>query len=144
MYDGTLRTPRATGLRAGCSCGWRGETVHPLDWAEMGEQPCFADTPGPTEDWAAHTRQVQARTVPMPDDVNELLQRLQDTLTNLAADAPVAALRVVAALERLAEQAGLDAAFNLEADMSWQTMGEALGVSADAARSRVRKYQHRA
>ena len=38
VYDGTLRTPRATGLRAGCSCGWRGETVHPLDWAEMGER----------------------------------------------------------------------------------------------------------
>ncbi|QMU76917.1 hypothetical protein GXW83_15490 [Streptacidiphilus sp. PB12-B1b] len=57
--------------------------------------------------------------------MSELLQRLQDRLANLAADAPVAALRAVAALERLAQQAGLEAAFNVEAAMSWQTMGDA-------------------
>ncbi|WP_225447012.1 hypothetical protein [Streptacidiphilus sp. PB12-B1b] len=74
--------------------------------------------------------------------MDELLQRLQDRIANLAADAPVAALRVVAALERLTGHAGLETVFNLEADVSWQTMGEALGVSADAARSRVRKYQY--
>ena len=53
-------------------------------------------------------------------------------------------MRVIAALERTAEYAGLMAAFGTVADnVSWQSVGGALGTTADEARGRVWKYQLR-
>jgi len=143
-YDGALSTPRATDLRGGCSCGWRGTGLYPLKWAELGEQPYHADTPGPREDWLGHIRQVEARTIPVPDELTELLRLLDEKLTDLAADAPLAALRLVTALERTAARAGTDAAHAIsEDDLSWQNVGDALGTSADEAQGRVWHYRDR-
>lgn len=143
-YTGTLTNPRATDLRGGCSCGWRGDTVYPLDWEALGDYPYDVDTPGPYEDWAEHIRQVEARTVPVPYELTELLQRLDERLSDLADDAPVAALRIVAALERAAKRTGLVAAFNIgtDDDVPWETVGEQLGMSESDARMKVFGYQH--
>jgi len=143
-HDGTLTNPRASDIRGGCSCGWRGTSLYPIDWVELGERPHQADTPGPRDDWLGHIHQVQARTVPVPEELAELLQRLDGKLTGLVDDAPVAALRVVAMLESTAGQVGTDAADALsEDDVSWQAIGDALGTSADEARERVWQYRYR-
>jgi hypothetical protein len=143
-YDGTRTNPLATRLRGGCSCGWRGTGLYPIDWDALGERPHGTDTPAPRADWLGHARQIEARTIPVPDELAELLQRLESKLTDLADDAPVSALRAIAALERTADSVGLLAAHNVVADeVSWQSVGEALGTSADEARERVWKYRYR-
>jgi hypothetical protein len=142
VYDGTGRAPLATDLRAACSCGWTGTTRHPLDWTELGEHPCYAETPGPYGDWAEHVREVHGRTVPVPDVLADLLQRLDERLGDLANEAPIAALRVVAALERTAKAVGLTAACNVDADeVPWDAVAQQLGISEQEARARVFGYQ---
>jgi plasmid stabilization system protein ParE len=145
VYDGKLRQPLATGLRAGCTCDWRGDIVHPLDWAEVGDHAYDAETPGPRADWRGHIQQIEARAVPVPEDITELLERLEIRLDKLALDAPAAALRVVAALERAAEQVGENAAIGIQADvrgeeLTWETVGTALGLPGRAARDTVERY----
>jgi hypothetical protein len=57
VYDGTLRAPLATGLRAACSCSWRGTTRYPVDWDDVDPHgPHLYDTSGPKSDWAQHGR----------------------------------------------------------------------------------------
>ncbi|QMU71608.1 hypothetical protein [Streptacidiphilus sp. P02-A3a] len=143
VYDGTGRAPLATHLRAGCSCGWRGSALHPLDWAELGDEPYAVDPVGPRQDWCDHIDQVEARTVPLPDDLTDLLRRLDERLTDLAADAPVAALRAVGELERIAERVGVDAAHNVAVDgVPWETLATALGLTENDARARVSRYRY--
>ncbi|MFI5751395.1 hypothetical protein ACIBBE_37090 [Streptomyces sp. NPDC051644] len=122
VYDGTLGAPLATELRGACSCGWRGSTRHPLDWEAVGRQrPYLADTSGPEGDWDTHIIEVQARTVPVPADLTTLLDQVE---------------------ERLTERAATDTAFSIDtADgPQWDTVAQALGISEQAARSRLTRY----
>ncbi|MEE1808111.1 hypothetical protein [Streptomyces sp. BE133] len=105
VYDGTLGAPLATELRGACSCGWRGSTRYPFDWEAVDRRRSYlADTSGPEHDWDTHITEVQARTVPVPADLTTLLDQVEERLTALVADEPLAALRAVAALERLTER----------------------------------------
>ncbi|MGW1659065.1 hypothetical protein [Streptomyces atratus] len=146
VYDGTLSTPLATELRGACSCGWRGSTRYPLDWEAVDRRrPYLADTSGPEDDWDTHITEVQARTVPVPADLTALLDQAEERLTALVVDEPMAALRAVAALQRLTERVATDAAFCVDtADgPRWDTIAQALGISEQAARSRLAHYAFR-
>ncbi|MEU6373987.1 hypothetical protein [Streptomyces sp. NPDC046909] len=147
VYHGEHRAPLATDLRGACSCGWRGSTLHPIDWSQVERDGIYVhvpDTPGPYGDWAEHIREVEERSVPLPEDLADLLERLDERLTALADDAPVAALKAVARLERLTTRISREAAYNVDPDeVSWETIGTALGMSAKEARSRLFSYSHR-
>lgn len=144
VYDGALRAPLATHLRGACACGWRGTGLHLVDWAALGDRPYDTDPLGPQEDWFLHVRQVAARAVPVPDAVNDLLQRLDEQLVLLARQTPAAALRAVAALERLAERTGAQAAHRIsDGDVSWEAVAVALGLTELDARARVDEYRYR-
>ncbi|MFE0682032.1 hypothetical protein ACFW17_14615 [Streptomyces sp. NPDC058961] len=144
-YDGTLRAPLATHLRGVCACGWRGTGLHPIDWSRVEEErPYDTEIPGPHADWQDHIEHVEARTVPVPAELDALVAELDMRLRSLADDAPLAALRVVAVLERLVGRVGMVAAFHTRADeVPWESVGRALGLTEQEARSRVASYRYR-
>ncbi|MGW2631263.1 hypothetical protein ACWC2K_18245 [Streptomyces chattanoogensis] len=77
VYDGTLGAPRASELRASCSCGWRGTSRYPIDWSDVPEDCPYAyDTSGPYDDWEQHIAEVEAQTVPLPDELTDLLHQV--------------------------------------------------------------------
>ncbi|MFI0809338.1 hypothetical protein [Streptomyces echinatus] len=141
-YDGSVTRPRAAAVRASCSCGWRGPST-PVPWDELDTDGLEElDVSGPRRDWSEHIRAVERQTVPLPADLAGLLNALEDKLIPLAEDAPAAALRAVAALDRLTRRAGREAACVLEeeGDQRWEALGRALGIGADRARSLVTRY----
>ncbi|MET8012952.1 hypothetical protein ABZU86_13050 [Streptomyces sp. NPDC005271] len=142
VYDGTLGAPRAADLRGSCSCGWRGTSRHPIDWSQVSEgRSDEYDTLGPREDWAQHIAEVESRSVPLPTDLEDLVDRLDEKLSALAGQAPLAALKAAAALERIAERVGRQAAYDVQADeLSWETIAKALGLTEEDSRSRLFHY----
>ncbi|MGW5611484.1 endonuclease/exonuclease/phosphatase family protein [Streptomyces sp. NPDC003753] len=140
-YDGIMRRPKAAAVRGSCSCGWRGQS-YPIDWTQMKDDRLDElDVSGPYDDWLEHIRTVERQTVPLPADLAQVMDQLEEHLTALAEQAPAAALKAVARLERLAVSAGREAACAAEADeLSPETIGKALGVSAARARSRMTHY----
>ena len=143
-YDGTLGAPRATHLRGSCSCGWRGEHRYAIDCDRAADGPYDADPKGPHDDWVQHIEHVSERSVPLPVTLAGLLAEVDQQLTALAADAPLAALRAVAELERTTKRIGREAAHHAEADeLSWEAIGQALGLTERDARSRLINYSLR-
>jgi hypothetical protein len=140
-YDGTMRRPKAAAYRGACSCGWRGP-AHPIDWDQMsGSRLYELDVSAAYGDWSEHIDAVDRQTVPLPDEVADMMEQLETRLFALAEQAPVAALKAVAALERLTGDVGREAAHAVQADeLSSETIGKALGISAAKARSRLTGY----
>jgi hypothetical protein len=69
---------------------------------------------------------------------------VDDQLSAVAADAPLAALKAVAALERITWRVGRQAAYSAHADQApWDVIGTALGLPENDARSRLLTYSHR-
>ncbi|WP_371790321.1 hypothetical protein OG285_05485 [Streptomyces sp. NBC_01471] len=145
IYNGTLRAPRATDLRGSCSCGWRGGERYPVDWESVdSRRPYLFDTQGPESDWQRHMEEVGARSTPLPAGLVALLDQVGEQLDALVTDAPLAALKAVAALERITRDAGEMAAHYVEADaVSDETLAAALGLTEKDARSRLFHYAHR-
>ncbi|CAM4086809.1 hypothetical protein ACH4LN_02840 [Streptomyces albus] len=142
-YSGRLATPRAAGVRAACACGWRGERDYPVDWEELGNWRDFDDSAA-WQDWSEHINDVEARSVPLPVQLEETLESLAARLMALADEAPLAALRAVGELERITAAGGQAAAHNVHADeIPWDTAAQALGLSEQAARSRIIHYSIR-
>jgi hypothetical protein len=142
VYDGTAGAPLATGLRAACSCAWRGAARYRVDWDDVNDDgPRFYDTSGPRSDWARHIADTEARSVPLPETLTALLRLLGDQLQDLAEEAPLAALKAVAALERTVDDVAQQAAINVEAEAtSWAAVAAALGLTEDDARTQVGGY----
>ncbi|MGG8405539.1 hypothetical protein ACM614_02595 [Streptomyces sp. 12297] len=142
VYDGTHGAPLATDLRAACACGWRGSARYPLDWTLIADDdPEDYDTSGPETEWERHLDEVEARSVPLPAGFQELLDSVKRQLDSLAVDAPLAALKAVAAMERHAKRVARQAAYAVEADeVPWARVGTALGLTEEGARSRLTHY----
>ncbi|MFI6406014.1 hypothetical protein [Streptomyces sp. NPDC050548] len=140
-YNGWLGRPKAAAWRASCACGWRGES-HPIDWDQVEDHDLDdLDTSDAYEDWWEHINAVERRTVPLPEELSDLIEQLEERLDALAETAPVAALKAVAMLERMASRVGREAAYGVRADdVSGEALGKALGLSVNRARSRVDRY----
>ncbi|MDX2391112.1 MULTISPECIES: hypothetical protein [unclassified Streptomyces] len=139
VYDGRYpRGPRAAAVRAVCSCGWTG-SEHRLDWAAIGNQE-LAEAGDPqadacVRDWDEHTEQVEATTVPLPDAVTGLLERLEEEIERLTKTSPVAGLRAARRMEVTAGRVGYWAARGTRADLSNARAAAALGLDENAVRS---------
>ncbi|MFF5306361.1 hypothetical protein ACFY5F_44070 [Streptomyces sp. NPDC013161] len=140
-YNGWLGRPRAAAWRASCACGWRGDG-HPIDWDQVEDHDLDdLDTSGAYDEWWEHIHAVERRTVPLPEELSELIEQLEERLDALSDAAPVAALKAVAILERLAARVGKEAAYGAQADdVPGEALGKALGLSVDRARSRLDRY----
>ncbi|WP_133895437.1 hypothetical protein [Streptomyces sp. KS 21] len=92
-----------------CACGWRSAARYPLDWDTIGDQPLYeadVDLTGPLADWTAHLSVVRDAAVPLPEQLTALLIEMAEQLNATSADAPLAALRAVGVLERIAPGSG--------------------------------------
>ncbi|MEU3356132.1 hypothetical protein [Streptomyces sp. NPDC037389] len=143
VYDGRFGRPKATHLRASCSCGWRGGPLYPIDWSRVAEDQYNIDIPGVTDDWGQHIEDVKARTVPLPGGVQKLLEQLDEQLTDLAEETPLAALKAAAGLERIAAQAGRTAAHYIRTDETpIDEVAYALGTTEQKANTLLFRYRH--
>lgn len=139
-YNGKYGRPRAAYLRGSCSCGWRGPKRYPLNWDDDG--PYDVDESGPRGDWEQHIKEVESRAVPLPVEVADLLELLESRLSALTSDAPLAGIRAVGAVERIAKRIGWRAACDVDPDdVPWDQIARALGLTEDAARSRMMSYR---
>ncbi|TXR99781.1 hypothetical protein EAO73_28060 [Streptomyces sp. col6] len=68
------------------------------------------------------------RSVPIPEDVADLRARLRERPDVLADDAPLASLRIVAALEPTITEVCAVAAHTAQADTSWDTIPTGLDL----------------
>lgn len=147
LYDGAAwsRAPRADAVRAACACGWRGTATYPLVWiapddAGTDRERPTADVAACHDDWAAHIADVDAATVPVPDEVASLLADLKARLTTLADEAPLAALRVLGQVERITRDIGEIAACCADGDHEETDIARALGVAETDVRGRLLRY----
>ena len=140
VYNGKWGRQQATHLRGSCSCGWRGSSRYLIDWDEVADDP-YDVLAGPHEDWTRHIDETRSRSIPLPTGLEDLLGPVADQLSVLAGDAPLAALKAVAALERTAARIGREAAYCVRADeVPWDTITTALGLTEKDARSRLFRY----
>ncbi|MFD8291103.1 hypothetical protein ACFV2B_23165 [Streptomyces lavendulae] len=113
VYDGRPGIPRAAALRAVCSCGWTGseqrldcEAIGGRDFAEAGDGQADACERA----WDAHTANVEASTIPLPDTITMLLEQLEEEIDKLAKTSPIAAVRAARRTAIAAERVGYWAA----------------------------------
>ncbi len=141
-YSGILNRPQAARGRGACSCGWRGVDEYDIDWDAIDRFTEVFPSTGPREAWHQHIADVDASTVPLPTEMAALLEQLDDQLTRLTDETPLAALTVVAILETLAKQVAPVAALYAENDgLSDEVLGQGLGVSPSDAKSRLLRYR---
>ncbi|WP_313884332.1 hypothetical protein [Streptomyces cynarae] len=90
-----MRRPKAAAVRGSCSCGWRGHS-YPIDWDTVKHDRLDElDFSGPYDDWCEHIRAVEHQTMPLPAELTQLMDQLEEQLTALAEQAPAAALKAV-------------------------------------------------
>ncbi|MEV7279982.1 hypothetical protein [Streptomyces sp. NPDC093111] len=145
VYTGELRRPTATSMRGRCACGWRGEREFPIDWAKVDRADLAAfDVSGPQRDWEVHLDEVEARSVPLPLDVADLLKRLHKRLDELVDDHPLTVLRAVGELETTVDSFALVAARYVsgEKDGAVPRVAAALGTTEKAAGTLLRRYRY--
>ncbi|WP_240468355.1 hypothetical protein [Streptomyces dangxiongensis] len=83
-YDGSMTRPKAAAVRASCTCGWRGPSA-PVPWEELaGDGLEDLDVSRARRDWSEHIRTVERQTVPLPDELAQLLNAVEDRLFALA------------------------------------------------------------
>jgi hypothetical protein len=141
VYDGEWGRPRAAYLRGACSCGWRGDDRYPIDWDVDRRDH---DDSGPYEDWERHIEDVESRSIPLPTELDGLIEHLEELLLRLTDDAPVAAVKAVGILEAILVRVGRAASAAAQRDdPSWAAIATALGVTEKQARSRLLGYSLR-
>ncbi|WP_405533759.1 hypothetical protein OG592_42455 (plasmid) [Streptomyces avidinii] len=92
------------------------------------------DLTRPLADWDARLSLVRDKAVPLPEPVAALLVELTEQLTATTADAPLAALRAVGVLERIATRVGREAAGVLaEGGVSAEAVAAGLGTTRSKA-----------
>ncbi|MGW3324020.1 hypothetical protein [Streptomyces virginiae] len=110
---------------------------YPLDRARVGDRSLYGadvDLSGPPADWTAHLSVVREAAVPLPEFLTALLVEVAERPNGTAADAPLAALRAAAMLERIATRVGREAAGALCDDgLSAEAVATGLGTSYSKA-----------
>lgn len=145
VYDGAttyVPRPRAHVLRAECSCGWTG-TPHAVEWATAGDLPFresgLAAAERCEEDWDAHITAVGNTTVPLPTELEALLQTVAAAIENLARDSSTAALKAARSLELIAQRTAYWPAHDAR-HLDPEHVAAALGLNLDDTRALLAGY----
>ncbi|WP_405813131.1 MULTISPECIES: hypothetical protein [unclassified Streptomyces] len=92
------------------------------------------DLTGPLADWNARLSLVRDMAAPHPEPLAALLVEIIEQLTATTEDAPLAALRAIGVLERIAARVGLEAVGVLaEGGVSAETVATGLGTTRSKA-----------
>ncbi|MCZ0978755.1 hypothetical protein O1L60_04405 [Streptomyces diastatochromogenes] len=144
FYNGEGHAPLAERMRAVCACGWYGERAYPIDWTRVPHrEPHLYDTSGPEKDWENHTRQVNARTVPLPEDIARLLSQLRERLDEIEDDDPLTALRIIGELDSIVDINSSYLARLATRKHTDEEIAAALGSTEKATTARLRRYDNR-
>jgi hypothetical protein len=140
LYNGRDERPVAAGVRAGCECGWRSDDVFPVDFDDHEATDGFEFNDGPYAAWnGAHIEVLLGTAVPA--DIEDAAATVRKMLDGLAVTRPLAALAVASQLVAHAEQRTIDAAVKARRDgRTWEQVGDALGVSRQAAFQRFGRH----
>lgn len=140
LYDGTSGRPLAAGVRAGCQCGWRGSEVHPVDFDDHEATEGFEYNDGPYWSWFREHIGSLLGTA-MPPELSEALAVVARQLREQAAARPLVALTAIGQLETLiADQAPVAGAAARRTGRTWNAIGQALGISRQAAFQRFSRF----
>ncbi|MFE5534829.1 hypothetical protein [Streptomyces sp. NPDC056492] len=144
VYDGSAhpKRPRAHLLRAECACGWTGES-HPVDWETASDLP-FREHGAQTAgrclgDWDQHTIAVAATTIPVPAELEALLESVSAAIEDLAKVAPTAAVKAARTLEIIAQRTAYWPAREAAAENPEKVAGE-LGLNAEETRRLLARF----
>lgn len=142
-YDGSMDPTAATHLRGSCSCGWRGETLYPVDWDQAHEQqPYEYDTSGPERDWLQHTEDVRSALVPLPENLAALLDQVNEQVSILSDREPLVALRAANILQQHTRMSQQNAARTIQRDgISPAAVATALGCTPSQTKDQLRTYR---
>ncbi|MFJ7593308.1 hypothetical protein ACIQZO_39245 [Streptomyces sp. NPDC097617] len=135
---------RVRGSRRRWGGGFRGERVprvrvehtrlDPAALAVTGRFEADVDLAGALADWTARLSVVRDEAVPLPEPLAALLVEITEQLTATAAATPLAALRAVGVLERIAARVGREAVGAVGDDgMSAEAVATALGTTRSKA-----------
>ncbi|GAA3272344.1 hypothetical protein GCM10010493_57390 [Streptomyces lavendulae subsp. grasserius] len=145
VYDGAatyVPRPRAHVLHAECSCGWTG-TRHTVDWTAAADlafrESGLATAEQCEEDWDTHITAVGNTTVPLPAELEELLQAVAAAIEHLGRDAPTAALKAARSLELIAQRTAYWPARDAR-DHELENVAAALGLNLDDTRGLLARY----
>ncbi|MGW6691889.1 hypothetical protein [Streptomyces sp. NPDC054961] len=144
VYDGGTwpKRPQAAVLRAECACGWTGPS-HPINWDEIADQPFhhagtdIADQC--IDDWDHHILNIGASTIPLPLELDTLLETVTTAIENLAQDSPTAALKAARRLELIAQRTSYAPAHEAR-DQDPETVAAQLGLNLDQTRSLLARF----
>ncbi|MEU6214056.1 hypothetical protein ABZ891_29685 [Streptomyces sp. NPDC047023] len=109
VYDGrSSSAPRASALRADCSCGWHGPDLALEEAMGGGRDGSSVDEllDACARAWSRHARDAEGSAVPLPDVVSVLLQQLQEEIATLAGTSPLDAARAARRMEATAVRIG--------------------------------------
>ncbi|MGW3297656.1 hypothetical protein ACWC9S_27185 [Streptomyces xiamenensis] len=140
VYDGQQGRPLAAAVVAGCSCGWRSDAWHPINWEDHEATDGSEYSDGPWLAWSElHIRPLASRS--MPSALSAALEAVDEQLRDFAHTRPLAALAAVAHLEArtaiTARSAGTTAR---RSGTSWDQIGEALGMTRQGAHRRLARH----
>ncbi|MFD7510000.1 hypothetical protein ACFV5N_11755 [Streptomyces sp. NPDC059853] len=134
-YDGRDGRPRATGLLAGCECGWRSKAPHPITWDDR-----EATELRPLAVWdGLHAQPLLGRDLPLP--LADAMLTVYQQLGKVAKARPLVALRVVRELEAIAGTAAHQATVQARSrGVTWFEIGRELGITRQAAHQRLGRH----
>ncbi|UQW99104.1 hypothetical protein [Streptomyces sp. RerS4] len=144
VYDGGTypRRPQAHALHGECSCGWRGEprivdrsTAGDLPLHEYGWDAAAASQ----DDWDRHIMAVEATTVPLPAELETLLQDVAEAIERLGHDTPIAALKAARSMELIAGRTAYQPAHDAR-KLDPKQVATALGLNVDGSRALLARF----
>ncbi|MFJ3176445.1 hypothetical protein ACIPJK_37580 [Streptomyces roseus] len=144
VYDGSAHPnrPRAHVLRAECACGWTDES-HPVDWETAGGlrfREHGAETAGRClNDWDQHTMAVATTTVPVPVELEVLLESVTAAIEDLAKESPAAAVKAARTLEIIAQRTAYWPAREAAAEDP-EKVAAALGLNVEETRRLLARF----
>ncbi|OEJ35350.1 hypothetical protein BGK67_00215 [Streptomyces subrutilus] len=144
VYDGGTypQRPQAHALQAECSCGWRGER-RIVNWTAVGDLPLREhgwETAGECQDdWDRHITAIDATTIPLPAELETLLEAVAEAIERLGQDAPAAALKAARSLELIAGRTAHGPARDARGQDP-EKVAAALGLNVDDSRALLARY----
>jgi|SRR6476620_11737010 len=140
LYNGQDGRPLATGVKAGCACGWRSTETFPVDFEDHEATDGFEFNEGPFAAWSyEHIASLLGTAVPR--ELRDAIATAARLLREESTRRPLVALTVIGQLEKLVGDLAPTAGAAARKDgQTWNAIGRALNTSRQAAYQRFSRF----